>query len=658
VATTIFTAALNVDDSGNAGLSVRQVVAITGASQGQVRVTFQAAVGSALVVDHCSIGVESTVYNTVATPVELLFTGAHGFNLTAGGTIVSDWANFSCLTTDHLVLVFDCNATGPAGWRELASVTGATLYYLTATASYNQATPAGSWSNLASTVGAVSLIETQSAGLIDIGWASGARGPFRQYPRRTRPGRHLFDRSFAGDAAATLTINASQGTAAAVAIAAASTLTINASQGTAAAVAIAAAVSIIPTVVLLLHCDGAGGSTSFPDTSGRGHTVTPSGAAQVSTAQSVFGGASARFSSSSDDLALDGSSDFSFGTGDFTIEQWVRFDTLAEYIVADWAPGPQIRVKSDGHVVYAIGGVDCITSAAALSVNTQYHIAAVRAGGTTQLFIGGVAEATTYVASDAITAGANRPIFGGLVVPSGATHLWPMTNAQVSGTTIIDTIGGLNGTAGSSVTSTSGPPGGSTARLIGNDANSYVTLSTAPFSDFTQAFTIAFWYKPTDITQHPYDSATSTPSLFSFTDAIATVLINLRPGNSSSNWATANTTPFDGMEFFSIIGGSPPSGYPLGVPGVQVSGQWVHFTLTQQAGPSAVAVYVNGVVVASPATVANRASAVVAFPAAIGCSDAPSGVSTRPVNAAMAQFTIYPRALSASEVAQLYAALR
>jgi hypothetical protein len=33
-------------------------------------------------------------------------------------------------------------------------------------------------------------------------------------------------------------------------------------------------------------------------------------------------------------------------------------------------------------------------------------------------------------------------------------------------------------------------------------------------------------------------------------------------------------------------------------------------------------------------------------------------VSTRPANAAMAQFIIYPRALSASEVAQLYAALR
>jgi hypothetical protein len=110
------------------------------------------------------------------------------------------------------------------------------------------------------------------------------------------------------------------------------------------------------------------------------------------------------------------------------------------------------------------------------------------------------------------------------------------------------------------------------------------------------------------------------------------------------------------MEFFSIIAGSPPSGYPLGVPNVQVSGQWVHFTLTQQAGPSVVAVYVNGVVVASPAIVADRASQSIAY--AIGCSNAPGGVSTRPANAAMGQFIVYPRALSASEVAGLYALLR
>jgi hypothetical protein len=41
-------------------------------------------------------------------------------------------------------------------------------------------------------------IAAPTVGAIDIGGESRARGPFRQYPRRTRPGRHLFDRSFAG----------------------------------------------------------------------------------------------------------------------------------------------------------------------------------------------------------------------------------------------------------------------------------------------------------------------------------------------------------------------------------------------------------------------------------------------------------------------------
>ena len=53
-------------------------------------------------------------------------------------------------------------------------------------------------------------------------------------------------------------------------------------------------------VSLYLKMNGANGSTSFLDSSRFGHTVTANGNAQVSTAQSKFGGASAAFDGNGD----------------------------------------------------------------------------------------------------------------------------------------------------------------------------------------------------------------------------------------------------------------------------------------------------------------------------------------------------------------------
>src|SRR5690606_25450842 len=58
------------------------------------------------------------------------------------------------------------------------------------------------------------------------------------------------------------------------------------------------------SVVLLLHMDGADGSTMFIDSSANGLTVTANGNAQIDTAQSKFGGAAALFDGNGDYLAL------------------------------------------------------------------------------------------------------------------------------------------------------------------------------------------------------------------------------------------------------------------------------------------------------------------------------------------------------------------
>jgi len=58
------------------------------------------------------------------------------------------------------------------------------------------------------------------------------------------------------------------------------------------------------------------------------HTVTAYGNAQIDTAQSKFGGASGLFDGAGDYLTTPDSDDWAFGTGDFTIDTWVRFNAL------------------------------------------------------------------------------------------------------------------------------------------------------------------------------------------------------------------------------------------------------------------------------------------------------------------------------------------
>jgi hypothetical protein len=76
--------------------------------------------------------------------------------------------------------------------------------------------------------------------------------------------------------------------------------------------------------VLLLHCNGADGSTTFTDSALR-HTMTAVGSAQIDTAQKQFGSGSGLFDGTTDAVACwDNLSDFDFsGSKEFTIDCWV-----------------------------------------------------------------------------------------------------------------------------------------------------------------------------------------------------------------------------------------------------------------------------------------------------------------------------------------------
>ena len=77
-------------------------------------------------------------------------------------------------------------------------------------------------------------------------------------------------------------------------------------------------------VTLLLHGNGTNGSTTITDSSPSPKTVTAVGDAQISTAQSKFGGASIAFDGNGDYLTVPYNSGFQIGSGSFTVEFFFR----------------------------------------------------------------------------------------------------------------------------------------------------------------------------------------------------------------------------------------------------------------------------------------------------------------------------------------------
>jgi hypothetical protein len=174
-------------------------------------------------------------------------------------------------------------------------------------------------------------------------------------------------------------------------------------------------------VSLLLHMDGSNGSTTFTDSSSNALAITANGA-QISTAQSKFGGASGYFDA--DSLSISSTSGFAFGSADFTVEFWMYPTSTSS---TSFLPG--LQFGSDGAwIVYRNGttiefyartsstgawdianGITIGTVAA----NTWHHVAISRSGNTVYTFLDGVAGTTASssaalaTTSSALQIGAN-----------------------------------------------------------------------------------------------------------------------------------------------------------------------------------------------------------------------------------------------------------
>jgi hypothetical protein len=162
---------------------------------------------------------------------------------------------------------------------------------------------------------------------------------------------------------------------------------------------------------LLLHGNGSNGSTSIIDSSPNPKTVTAVGNAQISTAQSIFGGSSIAFDGTGDYLVAPASSAFTFNGAveNFTIELWSYWTgpssgvnnaqlvgtapVTSAYVNGGWllaTNGANYRwFNSLGQ-----GGLDM-----PLTRNQWQHVAVVCNSGAIKMYVDGIGSAWTYSGS-------------------------------------------------------------------------------------------------------------------------------------------------------------------------------------------------------------------------------------------------------------------
>ena len=163
----------------------------------------------------------------------------------------------------------------------------------------------------------------------------------------------------------------------------------------------------IENVSLLLHGNGTNGSTTITDSSPSPKTVTPFGNAQISTAQSKFGGASIAFDGAGDYLATNLSINNSFIQNDFTIECWIYVTSTNEGgafgLIGNQYFG--VRLQSSQDVFYFNGSssTPSISMGSSLTRGAWNHIAMTKSGTTGYGFVNGVSTGSTSVVSPSIT---------------------------------------------------------------------------------------------------------------------------------------------------------------------------------------------------------------------------------------------------------------
>ena len=161
-------------------------------------------------------------------------------------------------------------------------------------------------------------------------------------------------------------------------------------------------------VKLLLHANGANGSTTITDSSTAPATFTANGNTQLTTATVKFGTAALTFDGVAGSFLGATAAKFATGAADFTIEGWIYptaaennvvFSTLGGSVIGGPA-GFLLYIDTSGHPSFATGDAtgspassgSFLTGSGTAALNTWHHLAGVRSGDNMTVYLNGVSS--------------------------------------------------------------------------------------------------------------------------------------------------------------------------------------------------------------------------------------------------------------------------
>ena len=164
--------------------------------------------------------------------------------------------------------------------------------------------------------------------------------------------------------------------------------------------------------VLILH-----GDLTIEDASASAQTVTANGDADTTISKYKFGGGSIEFDGADDYLTVADTADLDFGSGDFTIDAWVYFNTVSHphTVISDYVGGTGwifIINANDGDMRLYSSSVSSVYSETEFLPNTWYHVAVVRDGSGIKFFKDGVQQGITHTASATYNGGGSDAVVG------------------------------------------------------------------------------------------------------------------------------------------------------------------------------------------------------------------------------------------------------